>query len=97
MWSEAQAKRNTLPDQQQSNCTRNYSSSGGATTFTFSCSKNGNTTSGTGEVRRSGDTITTIVDGTTSHNGASHTIHSETEMKYVGADCGSVKPSDSDK
>jgi len=67
--------------------------SGDHTTFTINCSSNGNVTTGKGESTSSGDTITTQVDMTiTKANGESHVMHNETEMRYLGADCGDVKP-----
>jgi hypothetical protein len=67
--------------------------SGNHTTFEFSCTRNGNVTSGKGETTTSGDTISTVVD-TTIHraSGETHVMHSESEMKFLGADCGDVKP-----
>jgi hypothetical protein len=67
--------------------------SGNHTTFEFSCTRNGNVTSGKGEATANGDTIATVVD-TTIHraNGETHVMHSESEMKFLGADCGDVKP-----
>jgi Protein of unknown function (DUF3617) len=51
--------------------------SGNHSSFEFSCSTNGNTTNGKGESTSAGDT---------------HVMHVETEMKFLGADCGNVKP-----
>jgi hypothetical protein len=50
---------------------------GNHSSFEFSCSTNGNTTNGRGESTSAGDT---------------HVMHVETEMKFLGADCGNVKP-----
>jgi hypothetical protein len=67
--------------------------SGNHATFEFSCTRNGNTTSGKGEATIGGDTIATVVDTTVKRaNGETHAIHSESEMKFLGADCGDVKP-----
>jgi len=69
------------------------SRSGNHTTFEFSCTRNGNVTSGKGEATTNGDTISTVID-TTIHraSGETHVMHSESEMKFLGADCGDVKP-----
>ena len=67
--------------------------SGSRTTYTFHCSSDGNTTTGKGESTTVGDDITTRVDVTTrTASGATHVIHSESELKYLGPDCGDVKP-----
>jgi hypothetical protein len=67
--------------------------SGNHATFEFSCTRNGNTTSGKGVATLAGDTISTVVDATIKRaNGESHVMHSESEMKFIGADCGDVKP-----
>lgn len=66
---------------------------GNRTTFEINCkTKNGDMT-GKGESVNSGDLITTKMDATTHDaSGASHVMHTESELKYVGADCGDVKP-----
>ena len=67
--------------------------SGNHSTFEFSCTRNDTTTSGKGEATIGGDTIATVVDMTIKHaNGEIHTVHSESDMKFLGADCGDVKP-----
>jgi Protein of unknown function (DUF3617) len=67
--------------------------SGNHSTFEFSCTRNGTTTSGKGEATAGGETISTVVDMTIKRaNGDTHTVHSESAMKYLGADCGDVKP-----
>jgi hypothetical protein len=63
------------------------------TTFTINCTSNGVLTTGKGEAVAAGDLITSTVDlNTRAANGAKHVLHNETELKYLGADCGSVKP-----
>jgi hypothetical protein len=69
------------------------SRSGNHATFEFSCTRNGNVTSGKGEATTRGDSISTVVDTTVRRaSGETHVMHSETEMKFLGADCGDVKP-----
>jgi hypothetical protein len=67
--------------------------SGNHTTFEFSCTRNGTTTTGKGESTITSDVISTVSDVTTQRaNGDSHVMHTEIEMKFIGADCGNVKP-----
>ena len=67
--------------------------SGARTTFTINCTSNGVLTTGKGEAVAARDLITSTVDlNTRTANGAKHVLHNETELKYLGADCGSVKP-----
>ena len=67
--------------------------SGDHTTFEFSCNWNGVESTGKGEATTSGDVIRTQVDTKTHKTGGeTHVTHSETEMKFLGSDCGGVKP-----
>jgi hypothetical protein len=67
--------------------------SGNHTTFEFNCNTNGTLTSGKGESTASGDVISTRVDVTTRRGkGETHKVHSESEMKFLGSDCGDIKP-----
>jgi hypothetical protein len=67
--------------------------SGNHTTFEFSCNTNGTLMSGKGESTATGDVISTRVDVTTRKGkGETHTMHSESEMKFLGSDCGDIKP-----
>ncbi len=71
----------------------NVTHSGDRTTFTIHCNADGNTTTGKGESTVSGNVITSQVDMTTrTAGGQTHVIHSESEMRYLGPDCGNVKP-----
>lgn len=66
---------------------------GDTTTFEFSCTINGATSSGKGQSTISGDVITTRTDITSqAPNGTTHVMHNESEMRFVGPDCGDVKP-----
>jgi hypothetical protein len=68
--------------------------SGNKRTYEFNCTANGVTTSGKGEATIADDLITTQTDATTkSASAGTHVMHNESEMKYLGADCGDVKPS----
>lgn len=66
---------------------------GNRTVFTINCAADGTVTTGKGEATASGDTITSLVDITTKKvGGETHVMHNESEMKFLGADCGDVKP-----
>jgi Protein of unknown function (DUF3617) len=66
---------------------------GDRTSFAFDCSSGRMTTKGKGVATISDELVTTQVDATTqSAQGETHVMHSESEMKYVGPDCGDVKP-----
>jgi hypothetical protein len=66
---------------------------GNRTTFTINCSSNGTVTTGKGESTATGDTISSEVDMTTKKaNGETHVLHTETAMRFLGSDCGDVKP-----
>jgi hypothetical protein len=67
--------------------------SGNQTSYEFSCSSNGMTTVGKGESTATGDLISNRSDVTiTKVNSPPRVIHGESEMKYLGSDCGDVKP-----
>jgi hypothetical protein len=67
--------------------------SGNHSTFEFSCTTDGTTTRSKGESTSTGDVISTVEDTTIQKaTGDTHVWHTETEMKFLGADCGDVKP-----
>jgi hypothetical protein len=67
--------------------------SGNHTTFEINCSVSGTAMTGKGESTATGDVITSRVDvNTRMQNGTTHVMHNETEMKFIGSDCGDVKP-----
>jgi Protein of unknown function (DUF3617) len=67
------------------------SRSGNHTTFRIDCTANGTHMQGQGEAISTGDTITSNSDITTrAADGSTHTLHNETQMQYVGADCGTL-------
>jgi hypothetical protein len=92
--SPEMAKRDTPIVDKEGRCQpTKVSHSGNQTTYEFSCNIHGNTMSGKGEATASGDLITTRTDVTMNNaNGQTRVMHSESEMKYLGADCGDVKP-----
>jgi hypothetical protein len=72
--------------------------SGNTTTYEFTCVSNGKTRQGKGTTVAGGDVITNQIDITTSESsGQTRTMHNESEMHYLGADCGDVKPLDAPK
>jgi len=88
------AKRNSTMVDKDGRCqpaTMNHS--GNVTTYEFSCNSNGTSKQGKGQVTTVGDVSTNVADMTsTTANGATHTVHVETEMHFLAADCGDVKP-----
>ena len=69
--------------------------SGNKTSFEFNCTTPGGTRIGKGESTISGDTVTTRMDmATTDNRGKRHTMQSEMQMKYLGADCQGITPAD---
>ena len=68
------------------------SRSGNKSSFEFNCTGNGRTMVGKGESTTSGDTVTTRMDMTTTDAAGRHTMQSESQMKYLGADCKGIKP-----
>lgn len=69
------------------------SRSGNQASFEVSCASDGTTTKGKGVSTISGDSVSSLMDMTISKpSGETHVMHTETEMKFLGADCGDVKP-----
>ena len=68
--------------------------SGNRMTFEISCKANGGTTSIKGENVVDGDEIASKAEVETTVAGATHTMVSETQMKFLGSDCGDLKPHD---
>ncbi len=79
----------------QSHCeTVKFNRSGNKVSFEFNCSNKGRTESGKGETTISGDLMKTVMDMNTTDAQGSHTIHNESQMKFIGADCQGIKPAD---
>jgi hypothetical protein len=71
---------------------------GNTTTYEFTCTSGGSTRRGKGTTVANGDVIESQMDLTTTQStGQTRTMHSESEMRFVGADCGDVKPADAPK
>jgi hypothetical protein len=71
---------------------------GNVTSYEFTCASNGSTRHGKGETVANGDLITNRIDMTTTQaSGQTRNFHNESEMHYLGPDCGDVKPFDAAK
>jgi hypothetical protein len=70
------------------------SRSGNRTTFEFNCTTDGRTMAGKGESVVSGDTIGSRMDMVTTDARGKHTMQTESQMKFLGADCQGIKPAD---
>lgn len=69
--------------------------SGNRTEFELSCKQPDGTMTGKGETVVSGDTITSKVETVTVHKtGTKRTLVAESSMRYLGSDCGDIKPLD---
>ncbi|MGC2457203.1 MAG: DUF3617 domain-containing protein [Gallionellaceae bacterium] len=69
--------------------------SGNKISFEISCTDNGSTSIVKGENTYSGDTVTSRMDTTTTDAlGSRHTMHMESQMKYLGSDCQGIQPLD---
>jgi hypothetical protein len=68
---------------------------GSETRYQFNCTVDGTTTVGKGTATANGDSITTHVEMTVQQaGGQSHTMQNDTELSFIGADCGDVQPAD---
>lgn len=69
--------------------------SGHRTTFEIACKQGGASMTGKGEIVVAGDLITTQIETTGKDAaGKAHTMQAETQMKFLGSNCGKVKPLD---
>ena len=66
--------------------------SGNKTSYEFNCKTARGSMVGKGESTFAGDTITSRMDMTTTDATGKHTMQTESQMKYLGADCGGLKP-----
>jgi len=62
--------------------------------FEVTCKGHGGTVQSKGETIISGDQITSNVEITTTEGGAKRTMTQEAQMKFLGSECGDVKPLD---
>ncbi len=70
------------------------SRSGNKSTFEMNCASDGHTMVGKGESITAGDTISTKMDMTMTDARGKHTMQTESQMKFIGTDCGGLKPAD---
>jgi hypothetical protein len=84
------AKRSQLPIQQSGECSNRQSTSGSKMTFSFTC--NNPRSSGEGEVVFSGDTSYKMKMKVVSGSGKADTMTMDASGKWLGANCGDVKP-----
>ena len=76
-------------------CEPSKVSRGGNTmTFEFDCTVDGQHMVGKGESMISGDTIGSKMDMTMTDARGQHSMQTESQMKFLGADCQGVKPAD---
>jgi hypothetical protein len=67
--------------------------SGHATGFRIDCTTDGTRVKGRGRAVSTGTLISAQSDVTTrAADGVTHTLHNETQMQYLGADCGKLLP-----
>lgn len=91
--SEAMAAKNNTWGAHDSKCPpTKVSQSGNKVTFEINCTADGHTSVGTGESTISGDKVTSHVDLTTTDARGKHTMVSDSQMTYLGADCKGIKP-----
>ena len=67
---------------------------GSVTHYEFSCQQDGGTVTGKGQSETSGDRVLTRMDMVSTGRQGKQTMQSETEMRFISADCGNVKPMD---
>ena len=68
--------------------------SGNKTTFAMNCTTEGRTMVGKGESIVSGDSMSNRMDMTVTDASGRHTMQTESQMKFLGADCQGIKPAD---
>jgi Protein of unknown function (DUF3617) len=94
--SPEMAKRNSPVIDKDGRCPASkVTHSGNQTSFEMNCTNNGNTIADKGTWTFAGDVITSEADMTsTNAKGKTQTIHSESQIHFIGPDCGDVKPPD---
>jgi hypothetical protein len=68
--------------------------SGNKLHFDMNCSGEGRSMVGKGDTVIDGDSVSTVVDATVTDARGTHALHSESQMKYLGADCQGLAPLD---
>ncbi|PRC94662.1 DUF3617 family protein [Solimicrobium silvestre] len=93
--SPAMAARNAPIVDREGHCApAKVTRSGNTSTFEFNCTNNGRTSVGSGKSTVNGDTVSTSVDMTVTDAKGHHSIQSESQMTFLGADCQGIKPAD---
>jgi len=96
--SPEMAKRDEpiLPRPRGAECdTPKLDRSGNRSTFEFVCKQGGGSMTAKGDTVAEGDLVTTKMDTTGKDAaGKAHTMQVETQMKFLGSQCGKVKPFD---
>ncbi len=78
-----------------SNCeVAKFNRSGDTATFEMNCKRGDTTMVGKGQSQRSGDTVTNKMDMVTTDAKGRHVTQMESQMKFVSANCGGIKPID---
>ena len=96
--SPEMARRNALPVDKDGHCTStNVTRTGNRLCYEFACSANGSRTTGKGEGTLAPGRVEMRTDATTQQADGTHTMHTETQMSFVSADCGAVKPAGAPK
>ena len=60
--------------------------------FQFSCNSNGTAIQGKGEATITAESVSTHTEMTTTSSNGTHQLQNDTQMSYISADCGDVKP-----
>jgi len=93
--SQAMASKNQMMADQGAQCPpAKVSHSGNQTTFDINCSKDGRTTVGTGTTVSNGDLISTEMNVKITDPNGQHTMQTQSQMTYLGADCQGITPAD---
>lgn len=91
--SEEAARRNTPVIDAEDRCQpRKLMRSGNTVRFEIDCVMDGRPTKGKGESTFSGNSVHSRMDMATSGPDGSHTMHTESQMTYLGPDCKGLAP-----
>ncbi len=93
----AQNDQPMLPKPRDAECSKpKMDRKGDRTAFDFSCKQaDGSTMTGKGEIVNTGDLISTVINtSSVAKGGAKRTMTAITQMKFLGTDCGPIKPLD---
>ncbi len=71
-----------------------FNRGGNRVAFEFSCADQGRTTTGKGESVLASESVATRIDMVTNDANGRHTWQNDTQARFVGADCGNLKPAD---